>query len=149
MGYFLDSAEEWWDVIWNAGFRRLVGQLTPSDQERFRKEHLEEVAALATAKGIWLDVGVLFTIGTAGVFLRRNVITILLSVEIMLNAVNLNLVAFSRFIGGSVGQVFALFAVAITVAEVVEQRRQHRQQDQADRHRDHQLDQREAGSGAA
>ena len=63
-GYFLEDAHAWWDVIWNAGFRRLVGQLTPSEQERFRREHLEEIAALATTEGIWLDVGVLFTIGT-------------------------------------------------------------------------------------
>jgi ubiquinone/menaquinone biosynthesis C-methylase UbiE len=64
VGYYLSDAHAWWDVIWNAGFRRLVGQLTPSGQERFRKEHLEEVAALMTSKGIWLDVGVFFTIGT-------------------------------------------------------------------------------------
>lgn len=64
VGYFLEDAHAWWDVIWNAGFRRLVGQLTASDQERFRREHLEEIAALATTEGIWLDVGVLFTIGT-------------------------------------------------------------------------------------
>jgi len=63
VGYFLEDAYAWWDVIWNAGFRRLVGQLAPSDQERFRREHLEETAALATTRGIWLDVGVLFTIG--------------------------------------------------------------------------------------
>jgi ubiquinone/menaquinone biosynthesis C-methylase UbiE len=64
MGYFLDNAEEWWDVVWNAGLRGMVGQLSSSDQARFRKEHLQEVAALATRDGIWLDVGVLFTIGT-------------------------------------------------------------------------------------
>ena len=63
VGYFLDNAEEWWEVIWNAGFRRMVSQLSPADQERFRREHLEEVAGLATSKGIWLDVGVLFTLG--------------------------------------------------------------------------------------
>ena len=63
VGYFLEDAYAWWDVIWNAGFRRLVGQLTPSDQERFRREHLEEIAALATTEGVWLDVDVLFTIG--------------------------------------------------------------------------------------
>jgi len=65
VGYYLADAEAWWDVIWNAGFRRLVSQLTPEAQERFRKEHVAEVAALTTPKGIWLDVGVLFTIGTA------------------------------------------------------------------------------------
>ena len=64
VGYFLDNAEEWWDVVWNAGFRRMVGQLTPADQKRFRHEHLQEVATLATREGIWLDVGVLFAIGT-------------------------------------------------------------------------------------
>jgi len=64
VGYFLDNAKEWWDVVWNAGFRRMVGQLTPADQERFRREHLQEVVALTTKDGIWLDVGVLFAIGT-------------------------------------------------------------------------------------
>ncbi len=64
VGYFLDNAEAWWDVIWNAGFRRLVAQLPQQDQERFRRDHLEEVAALATPDGIWLDVGVLFAVGT-------------------------------------------------------------------------------------
>jgi ubiquinone/menaquinone biosynthesis C-methylase UbiE len=63
VGYFLESAEEWWDVVWNAGFRRLVGQLAPEDQERFKREHLQEVALLATKDGIWLDVGVLFAVG--------------------------------------------------------------------------------------
>jgi ubiquinone/menaquinone biosynthesis C-methylase UbiE len=64
VGYFLDNEEEWWDVIWNAGFRRMVSQLNPSDQERFQQEHMQEVAALKTKDGIWLDVGVLFTVGT-------------------------------------------------------------------------------------
>jgi ubiquinone/menaquinone biosynthesis C-methylase UbiE len=64
VGYYLQDAQAWWEIIWNAGFRRLVGQLTPSDQERFRKEHVEEIAALVTSKGLWLDVGVFFTVGT-------------------------------------------------------------------------------------
>jgi ubiquinone/menaquinone biosynthesis C-methylase UbiE len=64
MGYFLSSAGEWWDLIWNAGYRRILSQLNPSDLERFRKEHMQEVAALATEDGIWLDIGVLFTMGT-------------------------------------------------------------------------------------
>jgi ubiquinone/menaquinone biosynthesis C-methylase UbiE len=63
MGYFLDNADEWWDVVWNAGLRRMVGQLSLSDQKRFRQEHMQEVAAIATREGIWLDVGVLFAIG--------------------------------------------------------------------------------------
>jgi hypothetical protein len=63
MGYFLNNEKEWWDVIWNAGYRRLVSQLKPSDLERFRQEHMEEAAALATKDGIWLDIGVLYNTG--------------------------------------------------------------------------------------
>jgi len=63
LGYFLADEREWWDVIWNAGFRRLVSQLPPAEQDRFRQEHLREVAALSTPNGIWLDIGVLFTVG--------------------------------------------------------------------------------------
>jgi ubiquinone/menaquinone biosynthesis C-methylase UbiE len=63
-GYYLDGVEEWWDIIWNAGFRILVAQLSPQDQERFKSEHLGEVGALRTTDGIWLDVGVLYTAGT-------------------------------------------------------------------------------------
>lgn len=64
IGYHLDSAQDWWDVIWNAGFRRLVEQLPVDALERFKREHLQEVDALRTADGIWLDAGVLYTIGT-------------------------------------------------------------------------------------
>lgn len=64
VGYYLNSAGEWWDVIWNAGFRRMVCQLSASDQERFKAEHLREVDELKTTQGLWLDVGVLFSIGT-------------------------------------------------------------------------------------
>ena len=63
-GYYLDEAERWWDVVWNAGFRRLVGQLPHDDRERFKREHLEEIEGLTTNDGIWLDVGVLYTVGT-------------------------------------------------------------------------------------
>ncbi len=61
----------------------------------------------------------LFCIGVFGVLTRRNAVGILLSVELMANAVNINFVAFSRYQGGALGQVFALFAIALTVAEVV------------------------------
>ena len=63
MGYFLSDENEWWNVVWNAGFRRLVSQLAPADLPRFREEHLREVAALKTHDGLWLDIGVLFTTG--------------------------------------------------------------------------------------
>jgi len=61
---------------------------------------------------------ILFSIGLLGVITRRNTVGILLGVELMLNAVNINLVAFSRFHGTEVGMVFTLFAICITVAEV-------------------------------
>lgn len=64
VGYNLNSEDEWWDIVWNAGFRRFVTRLSPQDQEQFRREHLKEIGALRTGKGIWLDAGVLYTVGT-------------------------------------------------------------------------------------
>ena len=61
---------------------------------------------------------ILFTLGVLGIFLnRKNVIIILMSVELILLAVNLNLVAFSHFLGDLVGQVFALFVLTVAAAE--------------------------------
>jgi len=61
---------------------------------------------------------VLFTLGIFGVFLnRRNVIVILMSVELMLLAVNINLVAFSAYLGDLSGQVFAMFILTVAAAE--------------------------------
>ena len=60
---------------------------------------------------------ILFVIGTAGVFVRRNLITILLSIEIMLNAANINLVAFSYYMESMAGQLVALFIIAIAAGE--------------------------------
>jgi NADH-quinone oxidoreductase subunit K len=60
---------------------------------------------------------VLFAIGMAGVFVRRNVITILLSIEIMLNAVNLTFVAFGRALGEADGQIIVFFVMTVAAAE--------------------------------
>jgi NADH-quinone oxidoreductase subunit K len=60
---------------------------------------------------------VLFAIGTAGVFLRRNLITILLSIEVMLNAVNLTFVAVDRFRGTVDGQIIVFFVITVAAAE--------------------------------
>jgi NADH-quinone oxidoreductase subunit K len=68
--------------------------------------------------------GILFAIGFAGVMLRRNLIIILMSLELMLNAANLSLVAFSRFRVNSIGlpdynaQVFVFFIITVAAAEV-------------------------------
>ncbi|MBK9239375.1 MAG: NADH-quinone oxidoreductase subunit NuoK [Acidobacteria bacterium] len=61
---------------------------------------------------------VIFSIGLFGVMTRRNTVGILLGIELMLNAVNINLVAFSRFHGDVTGMVLTVFAICITVAEV-------------------------------
>ena len=62
---------------------------------------------------------ILFTLGVFGIFLnRKNVIVILMSIELMLLAVNINLVAFSAFLGDMVGQVFAMFVLTVAAAEV-------------------------------
>ncbi len=60
---------------------------------------------------------VLFTIGVVGVLVRRNLLTVLMSIELMLNAVNINLVAFSRQLGDLTGQVFAIFVIAVAAGE--------------------------------
>jgi NADH-quinone oxidoreductase subunit K len=62
--------------------------------------------------------GLLFAIGAGGVLLRRSGISILLGIELMLNAVNLTLVAFSRQHGQLDGQVFVFFVMAVAAAEV-------------------------------
>jgi NADH-quinone oxidoreductase subunit K len=59
----------------------------------------------------------LFMIGVFGVLTRRNIIVIFLSIELILNAVNVNLVAFAEQWGNSAGQVFAIFVIAVAVAE--------------------------------
>ena len=60
---------------------------------------------------------ILFATGTVGVFLRRNVITMLLSIEVMLNAVNLTFIACGRSIGSADGQVIMFFVVTVAAAE--------------------------------
>jgi NADH-quinone oxidoreductase subunit K len=61
---------------------------------------------------------ILFTLGTLGIFLnRKNVIVILMSIELILLAVNINLVAFSAFLGDIVGQIFALLVLTVAAAE--------------------------------
>jgi len=59
----------------------------------------------------------LFSIGTSGVFLRRNLITVLLSIEIMLNAVNLTFVAIGRYLGSVDGQIITFFVMTVAAAE--------------------------------
>ncbi len=59
----------------------------------------------------------LFAIGVIGVMTRRNIIVIFMSIELMLNAVNINLIAFSSELQNAVGQVFAVFVICVAAAE--------------------------------
>jgi NADH-quinone oxidoreductase subunit K len=61
--------------------------------------------------------GTLFAIGLIGVVIRRNMITVLMAIELMLNAVNINLVAFSNHLGTLEGQVFAIFVITVAAGE--------------------------------
>jgi NADH-quinone oxidoreductase subunit K len=59
----------------------------------------------------------LFVIGMIGVLVRRNIIVIFMSIELMLNAVNINLIAYSNQLQNAVGQVFAIFVICVAAAE--------------------------------
>ena len=61
---------------------------------------------------------VLFCIGVYGVIVRKNAVLVLMSIELILNSVNINLLAFDRLHGGNDGNVFALYVIAVAAAEV-------------------------------
>ena len=65
IGYPLDDVESWWRLIWYAGFRGLVAQLSETDLAQFKQEHLAEIAALRTERGIPLNVSALYARGRA------------------------------------------------------------------------------------
>ncbi len=66
----------------------------------------------------WVGLSfLLFTIGVVGVLVRRNLLTVLMSIELMLNAVNINLVAFSRQLGDIGGHVLGVFVITIAAGE--------------------------------
>ena len=77
------------------------------------------LAATGIGLGHYLTVGaILFTIGVFGIFLnRKNIIIILMSIELVLLSVNINLVAFSSFLGNIEGQIFAMFVLTVAAAE--------------------------------
>ena len=62
---------------------------------------------------------IVFSIGVIGVLVRRNLIAVLMSIELMLNAVNLTFIAFSRYLGSIEGQVVVFFVMAVAAAEAV------------------------------
>ncbi len=74
------------------------------------------LAPITTAHYLVLSA-ILLLIGVAGILTRRNVIVLMMSIEIILNAVNVNLIAFARNLDQVEGQVFAIFVICVAVAE--------------------------------
>lgn len=64
IGYHLPQSEQWWDILWNAGYRGLITQLSDSDLAEFKKAHLAEVADVADERGLWLNIDAIYTVGT-------------------------------------------------------------------------------------
>jgi len=64
MGYHLSKVDDWWEILWQTGFRGFLNQLSTADLEKFRKDHLGEIEELKTEDGLWLDVDTLFTTAT-------------------------------------------------------------------------------------
>ena len=89
--------------------------LARRDDPRERRDRRRRV--MPTLNDYLVLSAILFAIGTAGVFVRRNLITILLSIEIMLNAVNLTFVAFGRALGSADGQIIVFFVMTVAAAE--------------------------------
>ncbi len=63
LGYHLASADDWWEVVWNSGFRALLNSIPAERREAFRAAHLQAVTELATDQGVWLDVEVRVAMG--------------------------------------------------------------------------------------
>ena len=62
LGYQMTDAQMWWDVVWNAGYRSLLNQLSEEEQVVFEREHREEISKLI-GEGVWFGVGVLIGVG--------------------------------------------------------------------------------------
>ena len=65
VGYHLRDADEWWQVMWNSGFRHYLSAIPADKLEQFRQHHLKRVSELLTENGIWMDVSVWVTTGKA------------------------------------------------------------------------------------
>ncbi|GET38013.1 class I SAM-dependent methyltransferase [Microseira wollei] len=63
LGYYLDNTNEWWELLWNSGFRIELSQISEEKLEQFKAEHLAEIEKLKTDRGLWLDVETIFVMG--------------------------------------------------------------------------------------
>jgi NADH-quinone oxidoreductase subunit K len=94
-------------------------QIRAAFQSAFRNRHsaMETGGCMIPLSWYVMLSAALFTIGVVGVFSRRNIFIILMSIELMLNAANINLVAFSHYLQSLTGQVFAIFVITVAAAE--------------------------------
>ena len=63
LGYQMTSSQMWWDVVWNAGWRSLLNQLSSDEQELFKAEHIKEVSDVLGNDGVWFNTEVLIAVG--------------------------------------------------------------------------------------
>ena len=63
LGYHLKDFNDWWEIVWNSGFRAMVEQLADDKRASFQQRHLARIGELAGEDGIWFDVDTLFTLG--------------------------------------------------------------------------------------
>ncbi len=63
-GYYLSSPDDWWSVLFDAGYRRVLNRLSPAALNAFKREHLDKIEEFSTKDGIWLDVTVLYATGS-------------------------------------------------------------------------------------
>lgn len=59
----MTSSQMWWDVVWNAGWRTFLNQMSEDEQEVFKAEHLQEISSVLGADGVWFNTEVLIAIG--------------------------------------------------------------------------------------
>lgn len=64
MGYHLTNVEDWWEILWNTGTRGFLNRLSAEQLAEFRKDHLQEVQALVSDSGIWLNIETIFSTAT-------------------------------------------------------------------------------------
>ncbi|VAW77893.1 hypothetical protein MNBD_GAMMA13-1437 [hydrothermal vent metagenome] len=63
LGYHMTSAQMWWDVVWNAGWRSFLNQMTGAEQNEFKKAHLKKIEDVLGNKGLWFNTEVLIAVG--------------------------------------------------------------------------------------
>lgn len=63
LGYDIEHPQQWWDVVWNAGYRGMLNQLTAEQQEPFKQQHFEEITELLNDAKVWMETEVILAIG--------------------------------------------------------------------------------------